>query len=708
MRNRRWLLLIVVLFGLLTLVYFRHTLFTATDAFVTRHLTTDLYEYFMNAHEDIEWLKQGFVPLGDYWVNRGGGIPAVPLEQLLVPSNLLLMAIYAITESIPVTLRIIMPMIYIATLITAYWFGTIILKRRDASVVLAVAYTFGMYGVIHLEHIDLTAAQPLVLLTLIFLEKMLASPRETRYMILTSVFLFMVYLTQLYPFYFITVFTGFRLAFHLLTSQRRLEVVRNVAKMSVIFLLMAIPYLLVQLHSVPSQEVREMLKSVLPALSIPPGAFLLRSTADVPTPEVGGPFYLGLSIMVLLLIPIILRRTNRVYVFYLLVALFSMAYAVGSHNPLNIAGWIQTNVPLSFFLRAIGRAMIIGHLGLAVCAAVGFILLVDKLKSHSYRLLFTCTIVALVFCDQALGYEPPTKSWSLTQNSAYDFLREQSGDFRAVEVPSVYLQMTAASTHSEHDVFSNTTWGHGFFDPQYTFLEIFNKHVRQEITAQEAAFYGVKYVVLNTNTDYYDDFYLALRYTECPTLAQVQEIVTYFSSDANYELVYDKDSYAIYENLLYRGTIFSDGATVKYERTNPNTVVIEIEAKKPNSVVVSQSYAEGWIATMEDGRNLPVQELNSVQRIEVPAGNYQIVLHYQRYERSILAGLAFYAALIIVVTSLWKRKALLVLLVYGVVLTIFSLTCYPYVSSLYQMALTCLGVALTLGSILILMPVRKR
>jgi len=654
---KKWYIVsLITLFAVLTVIYFRYTIVVPSDAFVTRHLATDLYEYFITAHEHIGLLGQGFVPLGDYWVNRGGGYPAVPVNQLLNPSNLLLMAIYTLTGSFAIALRILMPLIYFATLLTAYWFGTIILKRRDASIVLAVAYTFSIYGIVHLEHIDLTGAQPLVLLTLIFLEKLLASPRRPKYIILTSAFLFSVYLIQLYPFYFTVMFIGCRVTFHLLTATQRIETLKGVAKIVVIFLLLAIPFLLTQLNNVPSQQVQTALEKNLISLSQAPDTVFLRSTTDVPIPEVGGPFYIGLVVVLLLLTPIILRKANRMYVFYLLVTLFSVGYAMGSHNPLNIAGWTQTHVPLSFFLRAPGRIMIIGYLSLAVVASIGFTLLVDKVKPYVPKCLLLLAIVILVFVDRTIGYEPPTVPWALTQNGAYEYLKEQPEDFRVVEIPSTYLQMATSSMHTNRDVLSSFAWGHGYFDPQYTFIDIYNKHLQREVTAQEATLYGVKYVIVNTDPQYYNKLHQDLKYYTNPKLVQVQGVADYFSTIEDYKLVYNESGYAIYENLLYRGIVFSNEATIQYERMDPNTIVIDYDSTTPTSIIISQSYADGWIATLDGSVRLTVREFKSVQQIDVPAGSHNITLYYQNYGRWFIVLASCYTVLIAVIAWLFIKR----------------------------------------------------
>jgi len=130
------------------------------DALLTRSLASDLYMHFLNAYELPKWLGQGIFTEGDFWVPRGGGYPAVPQTQLLMPTNLVFVGLYAVIHNLLLSLRIAIPLFYFANLVTSYWYGTLILKRKGASIIFAVAYAFGIYNVVQLEHPELLSDLP--------------------------------------------------------------------------------------------------------------------------------------------------------------------------------------------------------------------------------------------------------------------------------------------------------------------------------------------------------------------------------------------------------------------------------------------------------------------------------------------------------------------------------------------------------------------
>lgn len=682
---------VVLLFTLLTVVYFRYALIVPLDALLTRSLASDLYMHFLNMQEFPKWLGQGILPEGDFWVPRGGGYPAVPQTQLLMPTNLLFAGLYAITHNAPLTLRIATFLFYFANLITSYWYGTTILKRKDASIIFAVAYSFGIYNVVQLEHPELLSVPALIMLTLIFLEKTLTSKRNI-YPFLTALSLYLVFRAQLYPFYYTVVFIGARLYF-----QWQREAFWKALKVGTLFLLAALPYSLTMLLNTPSQAIKSQLLEQLYWTSQPPFLYFVRSVPQALTAEDRAPMYLGLSVVVLALLPIIFKTANRMYAFYLFVTIAAIFYSSGRYGPFELASLVQQYAPFAFFLRISERGMIIGYMTLAMCAAFGFALLSDKLKQFRWKSLLLVALVPLIFADLSVGYEPVTTSVPFQQQrGAYGFLRKQTGDFRVIEMPATYLQMAVASIQTDHDVISQIEWGHGFFEPSFVFCEQYHKYAALTATEEEAAFYGLKYILLNTDPDYYDELRLCAL---GPPRNQVVAVKEKLGASKDYKPVYSEEYIAVYENLKYRGLVFSDNPTtnIQYERPDPNTLVIHTQSPTPANLIVSQSYIFGWVATV-NGKRVPIHENNSVQELIVPAGKSHIVLHYQRYEDWLLTALAFYLTLaILVVGLLWKRRVWSLLPFCGVLFVAFPLTSYTYTVPLYQIALLSLGALLMVG-----------
>jgi len=698
--SKKALTALAVLFIGLTIIHFRYAIFAPLETWMIRYQGSDLYIYCLGAYERLGMLREGFLPLGDYWVPRGGGYPATPQELLLAPAHMLLLIAYAITNSFVLSLKILYPLFYLATLTTAYWYGNTIFKRilptskrMYASIVLAVSYTFCMWGVSSTEQMVFVSVPPLILLTLIFLEKTIQDSKPL-HLVLTSTLLLSVYLTHLYPAYFLTVFIGARLLF----AWKR-DVLQSSLKAGILFLLLEMPFFLLLLLGVPNQEVKDVLLTQTAALAILPGLFLFRSDPIAFLSE-ASVAYLGLTVIILAIIPMIRNhrpKWRNTYIFYLLTATACIIFAIGQYSPINFAALIQEYLPLSFFLRAPGRIMVIGCLSLSVCAALGLTVLLKHIRLGR-RTLTTLLIVLVIFADLTIGYAVPSMPTPIPQNEAYKFFREQPGDYRIVEVPSIYPQMALSNIYTDHDTLSTYCWSVGYFNPLYAFADQYNKCLNLTASEQEVAFYGIKYILVNTDLSYYTRLDYAIKYYNSPRIEQVKPVKDYLDSSKDYKLVYSKEGYHIYENLFYQGTVFP---CKSYDWRNPNTLEIRTSNDKAHTIYISQSYTEGWIAKV-NGAQIPIQEVNSIQSIKVPAGTDYVIVHYERYESSLLNFLAFHLAALLVLLLLlkprWRKNLLVAILAYGVSLTIFSLTAYPYSTPLYHIALTSLGIVLTAGA----------
>ncbi len=624
--------LIAILLLVLVVVYFRYAIMSPPDALLTNHLATDLHGHFVHVWEKLGLLRDGFAPIGDYWVQRGGGFPAALNDQIIAPQELLLMGLYILIGSFEIALKVLVPLLYLATLATAYWYGKVLFERRDAGVVLAVAYTFSVYGVNQLEHLGLVGVQPFILLSLIFLEKTLHEARP-RNIILTGAFLCLVFATNLYSLYFTLLYVVFRVAFHLLTSPNKLETIGSVTKIGTLFSLVSLPILLPTLSRMPSQQLIDTLGQFQFAYAQPPSLYFLRNTPYEPYITETYFMYIGLAVLLLTLVPMITRHVKMrpLYIFHLLVATFFMVYAIGQYGPVNIALWFYKYAPLAFFMQVPGRALVIGYLSLAVCATVGFTIIADKLR---WRHLAAPLAVAVIFTDLTIGFEPTTIPEYFQRSTVHQFIEAQPGDFRVVEVPSIHNQQAMTIIYTSRDTLNATLWAFGHFDPLRTFADVYNDYSTQGVEAERATLYGVKYVAVNTDPGYFEAFERALETVNGPNLIQTQRADEWLSDSEGYELVYTEGHVNVYENLEFRGLVFSDGANLLgWSRRGPNTIVIDYDSAEPSSIIVSQSFADGWIATLDGETELVVTNYKSVQRIEVPTGSHQLVLQYENYTK---------------------------------------------------------------------------
>ena len=636
-------LLIATLFAVLTLIYSRYIIFSSADTLVTRHLGTDLYGYFRMVQDHVTWLQHGFVGIANFWSPRGGGFPADTLEQIVTPANLLMMGIYSITHNFLTMLRIFDPLICFFTLLASYWCGTVLFKKTLPSIVLAVAYSFSLYGLGQLDHLDVLSAMIFVPLTVGCLERVFENGRA-KYVILTALFMFLTLITQLYPFYFLLMFVCLRIVWELIRNPQRLKTLIASVKVAVLLVIAATPFFLAELAIAPLQIVRDQLNASLYTYAQVPGLYLLRSMPNYFVSE-ASVLYLGVTVVLLALIPIILKRWKN-YTFYLLATLFFLLYSVGHYSPVNLAQLIHDHAPFAFFMRVPARALVVGCLTLAVCAAAGIEALIEKIK---WKYVISAVVVIAIFCDLTIGYELPNTQAVAINTTAYEWISRQSGDFRILEIPSVYGQMNMTSLYTSHDTISKFVWSHGYYEALNAPAALYDEYISETATAEQASVFAIKYVVLNLDPAYYKQMSQALSEVSGPTLKRTIVVETWLNENSDYRVVFNQDNFVIFENLKYRGFIYGSGV-VGYTNPNPNIVAINIDSATPTTVYISQSYDKNWKASTGT-----LAEQNSEQVLSVPAGKYAVTLRYAKYEKSLLWFL-LYIPLIGVVVWMLKRK----------------------------------------------------
>ena len=640
----------IALFALLTLVYFRNILFLPADALMTRHQGTDLYIYFLHASDYLKWLVHGFIPIGNYWVPHGGGFPATPLDQFITPSSLILLSSYAITHNLLIALRITEPLIYFLALLTSYWYGMTLFRKKSPAIILAIAYTFSMFGVTQMEHIDLLSSIALIPLALTFLEKTF-NGNKAKYIILTSIAIFLVYVTHLYSTYFLLLYIALRVIYEVIKNPQRRKAVLKIAVIGGLFILMAMPFFVTQLTSIPSQTVQNDDVAGLLSYAQPPGLYFVRAVPNYFTSD-NSTMYLGISIVILALLPILFQKTRKDYAFYLVATMLFIFYAIGRYGPINLAALAHNIAPIAFFVRVPGRALMVGYLLLATCAAVGFATLIERFKKH--EILYLCIAVVVIFCDITIGYEPYAPATPLPNNGAYEWLSVQQGDFRIEEIPSISTQIAMTDIYTGHDTLSWLRWAYNYYEPLYAPANMFQAYVDETATAEQAAEYDIKYLIVNTDPEYYTTMKLPLEGVASQSglysLSQVESMKTWIEKSGDYKLVYDKDDYAIYENLQWKGFIYGDGI-VEYNVVNPNTIKISINSDVPTIVNVAQSFDKGWKTNVGI-----LSENESETQLTLPSGTYTVTLHYSNYEKSLLWFLLYIPLVLIIIWMLKRDK----------------------------------------------------
>lgn len=196
--------------------------------------------------------------------------------------------------------------------------------------------------------------------------------------------------------------------------------------------------------------------------------------------------------------------------------------------------------------------------------------------------------------------------------------------------------------------------------------------------ASKLAFYGVKYILLRKNPE----FYSKLRGTPAMLdYAAVQNIKSYLTLSGYFEEVYSDSDFDIFNNLEYRGKVFSivsenynqaepfnfqvANVTLEYSQSDPNNIKIYVKNEGPVLVAISQSFDDGWVATVKaelsNGSSKSdshvVSNLASIQSLQISdPGEHWITLHYTPYERSLLMFLVFYPPVAIMTYFVYKKR----------------------------------------------------
>ena len=704
---KRWInAVIIAFFVTLVVFYSRFIIWSPATAIVTHHLATDLYGHFFHVYERIQMLKSHFLPLGDYWMNFGGGYPAASNDQLIAQHELLMTFIYVITGSFEVALKIMIPIFYLATLITSYWYGMVVFKKRAMSVIFAVAFAFCTYGINQLEHLELVGVQPFIMLALIYLEKTFQNPKRISNQIWASLFMIFVFISNLYPMYFLLMYLFGRVVYQIIKTKQVKQTLQNILVIGIVALLMITPWILPQMVGLPNPIERANLGVALQGYSRSAAYFFYRNTPYVPYQTEEYVMYLGISVIILSAIPMLKRaKISSLYIFNLIVVLFFMLYSIGAASHFDLAMIVHNYFPEAYFIEVPGRAMVIGSLALSVCAALGFQLIYEKINKNWLKVVFVLLISLIVFADLTVGLEPPTMNQYFIDTPTYDWIKAQSGDFRIVELPSVHDQQAMTEIYTGHDTLSTILLGYGYFEPLQSFANVYNNYADLNESAQNSAFYGVKYIILNLTPSYYTFMAQAIVSIGAPDYLKMTQLKVQIDGDSNYKLVYQDGDVYTYQNLLYQGIVFGQNAMVQYDRINPDTIDMKVDATQATNIVISQCYTTGWVATITNNgqtfTEYPTND-NNVQMLAVNSGVSVIDYHYVRHEASLVNYALWWMATILVILALIFRKRWIygAISLYGViVMGIAESYNWQNNPKLYHEAMLGLGITLFVGGL---------
>ena len=625
------------IFLALVLFYFRFSLFTGSDSLITRHLGTDLYIYLMHAHE-------GFGAFSG-WVPHGGGFPATSFDLPLNPSNLMLMGLLKITSSdYMLSLKLLMFTIYMVNLSSVYWLARILFKdsTKWLAILVSMGVCFSTYGVGQLEHPDLLIAISSVALLLSCLEMFMRDWSRIWGIALAGALL-LLFITHLYPFYFACMYMPLRVVWGVRGDYGKLITFIPYVTLAGICIL---PLALMSLGTTPSSLMKEDLEKGLYVYAQHPGLFFVR---DLPSYMISDArnMYLGLSLVILCILPLVkvsplYHRISSSYTFYYSALALIMMYSVGHFSPINFAQLIHDHLPFSYFIRVPGRAMIIGYF----CLVLGGGYALKSLNMKSWMIAGCCLIV---FVDIGVGFEPPTMYNVLNpQNEKYTFLRGIEGDFRLLEFPMITTQMATTTLYTGHDTLSPTRWAYNYYEPLYAPANLYNSFLGYhtdylgtrgdliepdscksfEDLGEEAAFYGVRYLIFNTGYFQYPTYAQALKDINGPNQWEVEQLEYNLKSSDSYFEVFP----GVYEVKAFKGMVYAEGVDIPLESNwdrDKINIVFDSPTLGPAIVHISQCYDKNWKARDGEGNNLVIDPEKSMQKIELEKGVHSITLEYK-------------------------------------------------------------------------------
>jgi hypothetical protein len=511
--------------------------------------------------------------------------------------------------------------------------------KRNLSIIVAVAYAFSIYGLVQLEHLDLLLAPVFVVLCLGWLE-LLYVKHKNKYAVLVATFAFLTYLTHLYAFFFLLMFMLIRFIWELCVSNSKRRIVINTIKAAVITVLATIPFLSMQLAQTPSETVKASIAAGLQAYSVQPGEFFLKTFVSG---SEAGIAYLGLTILVLALLPILLHKSGRTYVFFLITSVILIIYSAGYYAPVNLALFIHNYIPFAYFVRVPSRVLMVGCLSLAVCAAFGVDALLSFVRKSWIKYIIVTIIVVAIFCDLSLGFSPKTVPLCLTDNQAYEWVSQQPGDFRVVEVPLVHGQLAMTDMYTNHDTLGSTEWAYGYDTTLDAAAVLGNELISKITTPEQLAFYGVKYIILNLTPSYYTQMNKALSELGGPTLSQVEAVKMRLDGNKEYKLMFNNNDWYVYQDLNYIGLV--TGNVQSYSFTSNKLVITG-----SGTIQISQSYDKDWQASSGT-----LSENNSMTQLVLSNETQTVTLTYTPHTKSLLLFLIYIPLLCIIIWMVKKK-----------------------------------------------------
>lgn len=661
---------IFLLFLTLSIIYCAPMFLSPSNHIVGCFFSSDIFSNVMEVQRKIRYISQGFLPLGDFWAELQGGHPSVPDNQILYLPEIVMMLYYLLTNNIILSYNLVIFTSYLLALIFSYKYGQMIIKGKIPSIYFAISYSFSAFGLNQLDHIALILSISLIPFTLFCYEK-ICEKNEKRYIIIGCIALFFLTTTSIIMTMFTFFFLLFRIGYKLLISKKSLKILTITTLILILYIILIIPYI------TPLLSIYKNIGARTPILwnSEIYAPFIRRK---IQSPERWFS-YISIITLSLALIPIIKNKNHHKKLehrFFLLTSVFFFLYSLGSNSYLNIANLIH-RLPFLPLVRVLSRAMLFFYLSMSVCASIGLQSVTNieinqqkitkqTLKNKIKKIinLNTMAYAAIIFLTLDLFLPPFQITIQRTidfENDAYSWLRHQKEEFRILELPSPWAWHLITYTYSRHDALSGTPPAYEMFLPakkfaelytynlyfakNYTFPKDFNATIhenlgpflnesekidlekRMEKLASYSAMYGVKYILLRRNIDYFKQFGMyPFEYN--------LKFNAMLNSTKFYTLSYEDSNFYIYQNNLFTGTTFllvnNSFTKVASKKINPNKIEIFASLERNATLIISKSYSEKWKA-----EGYTIKEFEGLMAIALLPGEHAIQLIYTGYKSSL-------------------------------------------------------------------------
>lgn len=701
-------LIIIVLLGL-SLLYFRFIDFSGTDSFIANYRgidpswhynSSDLYYHYANVYQKINWAGE---TLGDYYVPRGGGYSAAANDWLFQLGENLMMITYQVFGNFNIAQKTAYFILCLLTITFAYWYCFTITKRKDASMIFAVAYSFCIYQINWSEYVHLYSSFTLIPLTLVFCERMFSKKKYIDAFFL-GLFLTVMFLSSVYFFMFIMMYLVLRFITSLFWNETggKSTAFKLFGTSLVVSFVLICPFFLpsfvhtseLPLSVIPLRNLNDMNMHCFPAT----GFFTRSPDGMLPIPPLPHYqfMYMGFSVVLLGLSPFILSFFSKTkpftfenyHYFNLFMVGVFIIYSIGPYSPVNMAAFFHGSVPFFNMMYDVKRASIFVYFCIAMSASIGYIFIVDRLKTafksnKIVPIVVLLVVITAVFFDITWGFEPKTMTTPFKNNESYEYLKMQDDGSRIIEIPCAHDQQHLTYLYTGHDSLGWWPSSFGFSSPLWIFANQYYDLLGQKApVADRLSFYGVEYVLLHLNPRLYEE-YPPQNDVWWPDYNQVNNLDSYLKESKDFDLVYSDSENHIYKNLRYNGTIFAvlsqdynidmpfsytlADAKISSQQPSLDKMTIQIETREPALLLISQSVNNGWKAEVKSysGENTlqtdqyPISNVASIQGIELAkSGKYEITLLYAYHGSSLRLFPVFYMPVLLVIIIFLLKYAL--------------------------------------------------